>query len=673
MLYSRLAAVDRDRGRSRVPHNLGAVKIMKVETKSYVETARRVLFRVALIYVALIGVWVLIQSGIPIALFADVEISKMTWLQTFNAWFFVVASGWLLYLLINKGLALVARTEEALRLRDRSIEASGNAIFITSNLEPDHPIIYVNPAFEKITGYTAADAVGRNPRFLHANDKKQPELEAIRSALKEERPCRVVLRNYRRDGSLFWNELYIAPVRTPQGDVTHYVGVQNDITQARIYQEELARQQRFDSLTGLANRNLLIDRIDTAIARAQRTGRAVAIALLDVDNFRLINETLGYKRGDDLLRLVAERLTSCVRAGDTVARTGGDDFAILFIDQSGETAVNAEAPRIMRAFEQPFMLDGRELFVTVSIGIVMSPQDGDNGEILLKNAETAMYLAKDQGRNSYRIYAAGMNARMAERLDLDTKLRRALEREELQLHYQPQLDLRTNRIIGVEALCRWKHPEMGMISPGKFIPLAEETGLIMPIGEWVIREACRQNLAWQKAGLEPIVVAVNISARQFRQSDLAAVVAAILNDTGLEPRYLELEVTESAIMHNPVDVISTLKALKAMGVKLSIDDFGTGYSSLSHLKRFPVDRLKIDQSFVRDIPSDTDNSAIAQAVINLGHSMKLRVVAEGVETAEQLAFLRANQCDEKQGYLFSKPLPAEEFAALLREGRRLAA
>jgi diguanylate cyclase (GGDEF)-like protein/PAS domain S-box-containing protein len=646
---------------------------VRIETTSYVETARKVLFRVALIYLALIGLWVLIHSGIPISVFADIEISQLTWLQTFNAWFFVAASGWLLYMLVNKGLVLVAQTEESLRLRDRSIEASGNGIFITSNLEPDRPIIYVNRAFEQITGYTAAEAVGRNPRFLQANDSKQAELEAIRLALKEERPCRTVLRNYRRDGSLFWNEIYISPVRNPQGVVTHYVGVQNDITQARNYQEELARQQRFDTLTGLANRNLLVDRIDTAIARAQRNGRSVAIALLDLDNFHIINETLGYKLGDQLLRLVAERLTSNVRTGDTVARMGGDDFAIVFIDQGSETIVGAELPRVMHTFERPFVVEGREIFVTVSIGVVLSPLDGDNAELLLKNAETAMYLAKDQGRNSYRIYAAKMNARMAERLDLDTKLRRALEQDELQLHYQPQLDLRTNCIVGVEALLRWIHPEIGMIPLAKIIPLAEETGLIVPIGEWVIRTACRQNLAWQKAGLEPIVVAVNISARQFRHSDLAKTVDAILKETGLEARYLELELTESAIMHNPDEVISTLTALKAMGVKLSIDDFGTGYSSLTYLKRFPVDRLKIDRSFLKGVPSDTENSAIAQAVINLGHSMKLRVVAEGVENAEQLAFLRAHQCDEQQGFLFSKPLPAEEFAALHGERRLLTA
>lgn len=644
---------------------------MKIESKSYVETARKVLVRVAMIYVALVGLWVLIQSGIPIAMFTEIQIPRITWLQTYNAWFFVAASGWLLYLLVSKGLTLVAQTEEALRLRDRSIEASGNGIMITSHLEPGQPIVYVNPAFEKITGYSAAEAVGRNPRFLHANHGDQSELDAIRLAIKEERPCRAVLRNSRSDGSLFWNELYISPVRNPQGVVTHYVGVQNDITQSRMYQEELARQQRFDTLTGLANRNLLIDRIDTAIARAHRIGRSVAVALLDLDNFRVINETLGHKLGDQLLLLVAERITSNVRTGDTVARVGGDAFAVVFIDQGGENVVSAETPRVMQAFERPFVLEGREVFVTVSIGVVVSPQDGDHAELLLKNAETAMYLAKDQGRNSYRVYAAEMNARMAERLDLDTKLRRALERDELQLHYQPQLDLRTNRIIGAEALLRWKHPEIGMIPPMKFIPLAEETGLIIPIGDWVIRAACRQNMAWQKAGLEPIVVAVNISARQFRQSDLAKVVAGILKDTGLDARYLELELTESAIMHNPAEVITTLKALKAMGVKLSIDDFGTGYSSLSYLKRFPVDRLKIDQSFVRDIPADAENSAIAQAVINLGHSMNLRVVAEGVETAEQLAFLRANECDEKQGYLFSKPLPAEEFEALHREGRML--
>lgn len=646
---------------------------MSFNTMSYVFSARKILIRVAILYVVLIGIWVFVQSGIPFSWVTDLEISRITWVQTLNGWFFVVSSGWLLYLLINRGLNLIAQTEEALRLRDRAIESSGNAIFITHRLAPDNPIVYVNPAFEKITGYRSSEVIGKNPRFLQGSDVKQPELEAIRLALREERPCRVVLRNYRRDGSMYWNELYISPVKDPSGEVTHYVGVQNDITESRNYQNELARQAHFDTLTGLPNRILLTDRIDTAITRAGLHGRSVTIAVADLDNFKVINESLGYAAGDRLLKLAAERLQSCVHAEDTVARLGGDGFALVFADDVSERLLSNEIKGIVEAFGKPFVLDDRELFVTVSIGVVFSPQDGNDVETLLTNAESAMYRSKDQGRNTFQTYAAEMNARINERLELDGRLRRALERGELLLNYQPQIDLHTNRINGAEALLRWKHPDLGIMPPGKFIPLAEETGLIIPIGEWVIRTACAQNKAWQEAGLAPIVIAVNISARQFRQTDLVKSVAAILEETGLDARYLELEVTESAIMHNAQEVISTLLELKSMGVQLSIDDFGTGYSSLSYLRRFPVDRLKIDQSFVRDIATDPENAAIAQAVITLGHSMNLRVVAEGVETLEQLAFLRAHQCDEKQGYLFSRPLPGGEFVKLLQEGRMLSA
>lgn len=646
---------------------------MSFKTTGYVYSARKILIRVAFLYVGLIGIWVFVQSGIPFSWVTELEISRITWVQTLNGWFFVVSSGWLLYLLINRGLNLIAQTEEALRLRDRALESSGNAIFITHRLAPDNPIVYVNPAFEKITGYRSSEVIGKNPRFLQGPDVKQPELDAIRLALREERPCRVVLRNYRRDGSLYWNELYISPVKDPSGEVTHYVGVQNDITESRNFQNELARQAHFDTLTGLPNRILLTDRINTAITRAGLHGRSVTIAVADLDNFKVINESLGYAGGDRLLRLAAERLQSRVQAEDTVARLGGDEFALVFADDVSERLLSNEIKGIVEAFGKPFVLDGRELFVTVSIGVVFSPQDGNDVETLLTNAESAMYRSKDQGRNTFQTYAAEMNARINERLELDGRLRRALERGELLLNYQPQIDLHTNRINGAEALLRWKHPDLGIMPPGKFIPLAEETGLIIPIGEWVIRTACMQNKAWQEAGLAPIVVAVNISARQFRQTDLVRSVAAILEETGLDARYLELEVTESAIMHNAQEVISTLLKLKSMGVQLSIDDFGTGYSSLSYLKRFPVDRLKIDQSFVRDIATDPESAAIAQAVITLGHSMNLRVVAEGVETLEQLAFLRAHQCDEKQGYLFSRPLPGGEFVKLLQEGRMLPA
>jgi len=354
-----------------------------------------------------------------------------------------------------------------------------------------------------------------------------------------------------------------------------------------------------------------------------------------------------------------------------VARLGGDEFVLVLSDHKSAQSVAGELQRIVESFSQPFGVDGRDVYVTASVGVALYPQDAKDPEALMKYAELAMYRAKEGGRNAYQMYTAELQTKVTERLSLESKLRRALERGEFSLHYQPQMDLRTNRIFGCEALLRWNQPELGMVSPAKFIPLAEETGLIVPIGEWVVRTACLQNKAWQNAGLPFVTVAVNISARQFREKNLVQVVAKILAEAGLDPKYLELEVTESVIMHDAHNAIADLQAFRDMGVKLSVDDFGTGYSSLSYLKRFPVDRLKIDQSFVRDINADADDAAIAQAVVTLGHTMNLRVIAEGVETPEQLGFLRSNQCDEMQGYLFGKPMPAHEFGNLLQSGRIL--
>lgn len=631
--------------------------------------ARRMARRVVFAYVMLVSLWVFIQSGIPLSFFLGVKIDPLPWPQTLAGWFFVASTGWLLYLLLDKGLKLIHGAQEALRLRDRAIESSVNAILITDCRQSDQPIVYVNPAFERITGYSSKEAIGRNPRFLHGPDMDQPELGAVRLAVKEQRGCRALLRNYRKDGTMYWNELTVAPVRNDTGEVTHYVGVQNDISEMKRYQDELARQSNLDSLTGLPNRNLLADRVKGAIARAERTPHGIAIVFIDLDNFKLVNDSLGHGVGDQLLQLVAERLKSCMRAVDTVARMGGDEFVLVLVDQADERVVSSEVRRITETFGKPYVVGDQELFVTGSIGVAFYPQDGIELGPLLKNAESAMYRAKESGRSTLKFYTEEMNLRVSERLALENKLRRAVERNELFLHYQPQVDLQSNQIFGTEALVRWQHPDLGIVSPAKFIPLAEETGMIVAIGEWVLRTACMQNKAWQDAGLPPVTVAVNISARQFREKGLVQTIERVLRESGLDPRYLELEVTESVIMFDAEQVIAILQQIKSLGVKLSIDDFGTGYSSLSYLKRFPVDRLKIDQSFVRDITSNPDDAAIAQAVINLGHSLNLRVIAEGVETQEQLDFLRDRQCDEKQGYLISRPVPAAEFAQLLMAKR----
>jgi len=640
-------------------------------SKASVASAKAAILRIAALFSLLVAVWVFVQSGIPFALVLDLKVERVTWLQTLSGWLFVISSGWLLYLLVQRTLSTIASAEEDLKLRERAIESSVSAICITDNLAPDNPIVYVNPAFERITGYSSREVLGKNARMLQGADPAQPALITIRAALQDQRPCHVVLRNYRKDGSMYWSDLNIAPVRNDAGAVTHYIGVHSDITDAKTHQDELARQANHDSLTGLPNRNLLWDRIDRACERTQRYGDFAAIAFLDLDNFKIVNDSLGHTIGDHLLRAVAARLEASLRAMDTVARLGGDEFVLVLSDQKSEELVSAELRRVVESFARPFSVDGRDVFITASVGVALYPQDAKDPETLMKSAELAMYRAKESGRNTYQLYTAEMQSRVNERLALESRLRRALEQGEFSLHYQPQVDLRSNRVFGCEALIRWSQPALGMISPAKFVPLAEETGLIVPIGEWVLRAACLQCKAWQDAGLPPVTVAVNISARQFREKDLLQTVAKILAETGLDPQLLELEVTESVIMHDAQNVIADLQAFRDMGLRLSIDDFGTGYSSLSYLKRFPVDRLKIDQSFVRDITSNADDAAIAQAVITLGHTMNLRVIAEGVETAEQLAFLRGHQCDEMQGYLFGKPMPGDEFGKLLQSGRTL--
>ena len=427
-------------------------------------------------------------------------------------------------------------------------------------------------------------------------------------------------------------------------------------TQANLY-----RLAHHDALTGLPNRLLFIDRLGQAMAQANRNERLVAVMLLDLDRFKAINDTLGHTMGDLLLRNVAEFLVSCVREDDTVARLGGDEFTIMLPEIQHIQDAATVAQKILDAFTRPFFLDGHELFIGTSIGIALYPFNEDLS-LLLRNADIAMYEVKQQGGNNYQFYTAEMNTASLQRLSLEGALRRALERGEFVLHYQPQIDLTRGEIVGVEALVRWQHPERGLLGPMEFIPLAEENGLIVPIGEWVLRTACAQARAWQEAGLRPIRVAVNLSVRQFYQKNLVETVARILEQTGLDSRYLELEITESCLMQNTQTTVALLAELNRLGMRISIDDFGTGYSSLSYLKRFPVDTLKIDRSFVCDIGTDPDDDAIVKAIIALAQSLELRVVAEGVETPEQLHFLRTHGCNEIQGYLISRPLPADEAA-----------
>ncbi|HEY0846966.1 MAG TPA: EAL domain-containing protein [Noviherbaspirillum sp.] len=560
------------------------------------------------------------------------------------------------------------RSEESLRLRNRAIEASVNAVVIT---DLDGNIEYANSAFERITGYTIGEVVGRNCRFLQGGDSAQPGLDTIREAMRRHEEAAALLRNYRKSGDMFWNDVRIAPVRAPDGAVSHYVGVLNDVTEVKNYEKELERQANFDSLTALANRNVLKDRIRLAIAAAQRYGHYAVVGFMDLDNFKFINDSLGHNIGDELLKRVAERLVSCMRGQDTIARYGGDEFAFVLTDQKDEAHAAALMDRILKTIDRPFDVEGHRFFVSCSIGLSFYPRDGQDADTLLKNADAAMYRAKERGRNNFQFYTPAMNQRVRERLSLESRLRQALENDEFVLHYQPKVNLFSGKIVGAEALLRWQPSDGEVVPPTTFIPLAEETGLIIPIGDWVLRTACTHNKILQDAKRPPFGVAVNISARQFEPRSICSTVDHALAASGLGASFLELELTESLVMNNPEEVIKVLRELKEMGLRLSIDDFGTGYSSLSYLQRFPVDRLKIDQSFVRDIGADPNDAIIARAIISLGHNLGMSVLAEGVSTAEQLSFLRENGCDEMQGFLFSRPVPFEEMMRMLAEERVL--
>ncbi len=562
-------------------------------------------------------------------------------------------------------------SEEALRLRQRVIESSSNGIMITDTSGPGNPIIYVNPAFGRITGYDAQDTLGRSMHFLLGEDQEQVEFMEIHAALHEQREGNAVLRNYRKDGSLFWNDLSVSPVLDEAGSVAHFVWVINDVTEREQHEELLEYQANHDALTGLPNRNLLADRITQSLANAHRYDMPVAVLFIDLDNFKFVNDSLGHALGDRMLIIQADRLHKSIRSGDTVARYGGDEFVVVVSNLEKIEDAALVAQHIQELVSRPFTIDGHEFGITCSIGISLYPKDGHDVDSLLKNADAAMYRAKEQSRNSFQFYTSEMNDRVVERMVIERHLRHALELGQLEMHYQPQVELTNGRIIGVEALLRWHSPNLGTVSPSRFIPLAEETGLIVPIGEWVLKTCCEQNKAWQDAGLTPLTISVNISARQLQKKDLSGDIAAILRESGLKPRFLELEIVESMVMKDVESAMVIMTELKSLGIQLAMDDFGTGYSSLSYLKRFPFDRLKIDLSFVRDILSDPESASIARTIIAMAHNLNLRAIAEGVETKEQLEYLRLHGCDEIQGYYVSRPVNAQEFEALLRKDQLL--
>lgn len=556
------------------------------------------------------------------------------------------------------------QSDADLRLLRRAVEATNNGIVLTDARAPDQPIVYVNPAFEAITGYSSEEVLGRNCRFLQRGDCSQTAIESIRHAVRDECEVRVLLRNYRKDGTPFANEFHLAPVRDAAGVLTHFVGVQNDVTSRQRYEEQLAYRATHDELTSLPNRQLLMDRLQQAVLNAQRHGRQVAVAFIDLDDFKLVNDSLGHGAGDDVLRVVASRLREVVSETDTVGRFGGDEFVLVLTEQADETDIRRLISRIAAALIEPIAIAGISYTLTSSIGYCRYPEAGNNAEILLMRADVAMYQAKQQGRNRAVAYLPEFDRAVSRRLQMVSQLRDALRREEFELDFQPLFGAE-DQPVALEALVRWQHPERGRLFPNDFISLCEESGLIVELGRRVLHEAARHHSLLVDAGLGHLRLAVNVSAAQFAQ-DLHADIAAVVREFSLPPGVLELELTESVIMADPERAIHAMQQIARLGVSISVDDFGTGYSSLAYLKRLPIDRLKIDRSFVRDLGSDPDDALICSAIIALAHSLGLSTVAEGVETVQQHEWLRLRGCDELQGFLLGRPRSFEEVLKLLQ-------
>jgi len=563
--------------------------------------------------------------------------------------------------------------EEKLRLLERAIAASSDGIVI-SEAKPHTPLVYVNPSFERITGYTAAEVLGRNCSFLQGGDKDQPELGKLRDAIQKGTDCTVVLRNYRKNGSLFWNELRLSPVENDRGEITHYIGVQTDITQRKAAEEQLFHQAYHDALTGLPNRALLMERLREASLKSKRQPEYLfSLLFIDLDRFKLVNDSLGHAVGDMLLIVIALRLEACLRPGDTLARLGGDHFVIFSENISTPNDATAIAEDIHRQLQPPFCLQGHELFITASIGIALSGSDCSRPADLLRDADIAMYRAKQAGKGRHAVFDTAMRDRAVALLHLENDLRRAVYELEngisqpFFLLYQPIISLATGTLGGFEALVRWQHPERGLISPTEFIPVAEESGLIVPLGKWILQEACRQLHHWQcqNPNFSSLTCSVNLSGKQFLQPDLLETIDSILAATGLNPDNLKLEITESILMENTEAAIATLSQLRQRHIRLGLDDFGTGYSSLSYLHQFPCDTLKIDRSFVKSLGSDPTHQKIVRAIVTLAHALDMDVTAEGIETTSQLEQLSALGCELAQGYFFSPPLSAIAATSLI--------
>ncbi|WP_081697576.1 EAL domain-containing protein [Marinobacter sp. ES-1] len=572
---------------------------------------------------------------------------------------------------LNEDVARRERDAADILKFSQAIEQSPSSVLICDR---QWHIEYANQKFSQLTGYTQDDIIGKHPSALvdqSMNSREAWQLwQAIRLQVKRVGVWQGEVNSVRRNGERYWEQLVVTPIKDSNSDTTGYLILGEDISIRKRYEQQLLRQANYDVLTGLPNRMLALDRLKLAIAQARRDETQVGVMFLDLDNFKHINDTLGHDAGDTLLIEASKRVSSCLRGTSTVARLGGDEFLVVLPGLSGPDAACQVADRILQTFSTPFMLGGQEVFVTTSIGIATFPQDSDNSGTLLQHADAAMYEAKHKGKSAYSRFTPEMTEVSHERLQMESYMRKAMELGEFELYFQPIIDTHSGKLVSAEALLRWNNPALGMVMPDRFIPLAEETGLIIPIGEWVIQEACKAARNWQTLTGNPIGVAVNVSPRQFRDPGFTDAVMRALDASGLSPELLELEITERLILDNSIETADILRKLDRSGIRLAVDDFGTGYSALSYLKSYPFDTLKIDKSFIQDVLTENDDASLVRAIITMAHSLGLKVVAEGVEAEAQTHFLKDEHCDYSQGYFYSTPLPEQDFIQWLDTNER---
>ncbi|WP_241264486.1 EAL domain-containing protein [Marinobacter daepoensis] len=572
---------------------------------------------------------------------------------------------------LNDDVVRRERDEAEIRKFSKAIDQSPSSVLICDR---QWRIEYANRKFSQLTGHAASEITGKHPSALI--DPGTGSMEArqlwnsIRLQVQRVGVWQGEVNSSRRNGERYWEQLVVTPIKDHNGESTGYLILGEDISIRKRYEQQLLRQANYDILTGLPNRMLALDRLKLALAQARRDETQVGVMFLDLDNFKHINDTLGHDAGDTLLIEAARRVSSCLRGTSTVARLGGDEFLVVLPGLNGAEDSCQVAERILKTFSPPFMLNGQEVFVTTSIGIATFPTDSDNSGTLLQHADAAMYQAKHKGKSAYARFTPEMSEVSHERLQMESHMRKALELGEFELHFQPIVDTTSGELVAAEALLRWNNPAMGLVMPDRFIPLAEETGLITPIGEWVVREACKAAYCWQAMTGQEISIAVNVSPRQFRDPGFTDAIMRALNDSNLKPELLELEITERLILDNTIETADILKQLDKVGIRLSVDDFGTGYSALSYLKSYPFDTLKIDKSFVQDVLKESEDASLIRAIINMAHSLGLKVVAEGVEEEAQTHFLKAEHCDYSQGYFYSRPLPEQDFIHWLETNER---